>query len=468
MGEKKDLTRIEDLSEFLHEEDAGTNDKPDEGGSPPEESNEQINSEVEEGPDISFTATSIKSESADISPLDEENANDKEEMDAIEQEDSPEFSSEPEELNMEEEESDLSDASSMEEAAPLDSSLNEENPLDQPAEFGNEEPDAISETKQDESNETESESKVLSLKPVNEEQNNDFSNSLENQEQAEGEDPFINQESSLEQEVPSQENIEAQSHTQEDSTKSPPPIPKPSSPPREKLEEVKKFAESITFNKVETGSNPPFSIILKNIKTPEDAEDIRIILREHGLLDEKNKREIEQGLSHGNVLISQVSEYAAIYLAHRFRRFDVDISMGLSDDLHPSQNYDHDARGLISKENIKQNESETLDLTLNDTSKVILATTSVIEGHKILRHIDVITEHSIIKEEDLEAFEEKRTHELYQNLSEKLKLAAKKRKGNAVVGVNYQFTPLSEGAEHPARYKVTCSGNVVLVENEQN
>ena len=146
---------------------------------------------------------------------------------------------------------------------------------------------------------------------------------------------------------------------------------------------------------------------MKNIKYLEDVEDIRIILKEHGLLDQKNEKEIEQGLSHGSILISHISEYAAIYLAHRLRRFDVDVSMGPSEELHPTESYEHDARGLISKENMKQNQIESVDFTKADVSKIILATTPEVEGYKILRHIDVITEHSIIEEEELEAIERK-------------------------------------------------------------
>jgi len=61
-------------------------------------------------------------------------------------------------------------------------------------------------------------------------------------------------------------------------------------------------------------------------------------------------------------------------------------------------------------------------------------------------------------------------NEIYRQLAEKLKHIAFLRQGNAVVGINYQVTPLTnvlsdEGHAETAqaRYKITCTGNVVLI-----
>ena len=473
MGKKKDLTRIEDLSEFLHEKDTTTERKLDEqnlaDSTLPDTPINDLNEEEvslsdtlvgekgaslsdtavgEEGASLSDTAVDVSLEdsneqstevefTSEIKPGGEEllETFDESEMKSPEIEGTAvDFTQEEVDFNTE----DSPNIPSAQEESPSMDTLNE------PVEFNSEESEEAFSTK---------------AEPIEEVQK-EVPKSTEDLTQEDL--PAALQEVKTE----SSEKI-----PEDDGEESPPPLPRtarPSFSTKDQLGEIKKFAESITFHKVEMGSNPPFSVMLKNIKYLEDVEDIRIILREHGLLDQKNEKEIEQSLGHGSILISQISEYSAIYLAHRFRRFDVDINMGLSDELHPSESYDHDSRGLISKENIKQNHSESANLIKADTSKIILATTPEVEGYKILRHIDVITEHSIIEQEELEAIEGNRPHKLYQGLGEKLKIEAQKRQGNAVVGVNYQFTPLSETPDHPTRYKVTCSGNVVLMKNEHN
>ena len=477
MNDKKDLTRIEDLSEFLHEKDT------------------DIDRKLEEGK---------LAESTLVDPPLEENL---EEEQILDEEGTPDTNSVPEDSNENLPEMEFT-SETPQEGDTLETPLGDDNletplggdTLETPLGDGNTLP-GVEESHQEHT------THEGDTQPGLSQESTEFSTNVPDtqvdqvESTAQPEEPLESTLNEMEvaDEIKAEENlqkgdtlvdqepppvaVEPQKTQKEEPpeipiTKGddrPPPLPetpRPSVSPaakKDKLGDIKNFAESITFSKVERGSNPPFSIILKNIKYLEDVEDIRIILREHGLMDQKNENEIEQGLTHGSILISQISEYAAVFLAHRFRRFDVDIDMGPSEELHPSESYEHDARGLISKDNMKQNKVESVDLTKDETPSIILATSPEVEGYKILRHIDVITEHSIIEEQELEAIEENRPHELYQNLGERLKSQAMKMQGNAVIGVNYEFTPLIEESEgSPRRYKVTCSGNVVLIQNEQN
>jgi len=290
------------------------------------------------------------------------------------------------------------------------------------------------------------------------------------------------------------------------------------------FEDVRDFAQNITYGMVGIGGNPPFSIILTKLKYVEDTEDILGILNEHGLINDDNEEDITQSLTHGNLLISQINEYSAIYLAHKFRRFDCNITVGLSDELHPSKSYDHDQKGLVNKSNLYQNKSESfnLDKAPVDVNSIILATTPSLESFKIDQYIDIITEHTIIDEDDLERFHYQQEvqnsiaetapaaedgtsfdpieelkkfreqlgddieedelmaqyglglNEIYRQLAEKLKHKAYLMKGNAVVGINYQLTPLGNVAiqdqenadKSKTRYKITCTGNVVLLTDQ--
>lgn len=246
----------------------------------------------------------------------------------------------------------------------------------------------------------------------------------------------------------------------------------PESPtPRRKPEDfqdVKNFAQNISYGKVSVGGNPPYSVVLKGIRFQEDAQEILSILEEHGLMTPDTQDTIKQGIEHGAVLISQISEYSAIYLAHKLRRFDMEIMVGLSEELHQSKNYENEHRGLINKENIKQNHAEHLDLSENPIAldNIILATTPTLEGYRINRYIDILTEHALLEEADfLEANSRLEETQIYNELVGRLKNRAFKLKCNGILGVNFQFIPVTS-QNSQTRYKVICSGNAVMLSDQ--
>ncbi len=276
----------------------------------------------------------------------------------------------------------------------------------------------------------------------------------------------------------------------------------PKAQQRETFKDLNEFGNAISYGQVAAGGNPPFSIVLRKIRYLEDSERIIEILREHGLCDESNEADFQQGLNNGSMLISQLNEYSAIYLAHKFRRFDLEILVGLSDEVHPSKNYDMDYKGLVRKENLTQNKNETFSLEeqVIQVEAILLATTPTLENYRIDRYLGLVSAHIMIEEEefqrlqetdlknknaeevdpdellrelDQDQFESKTSsieiglEEIYQNLAESLKAKAFKMKGNAVVGINYQITPLinqKPSDQSPSiNYKISCTGNTVWV-----
>ena len=236
----------------------------------------------------------------------------------------------------------------------------------------------------------------------------------------------------------------------------------------EDFQDVKNFAQNISYGKVSVGGNPPYSVVLKGIRFQEDAQEILSILDEHGLMTPDTQETIKQGIEHGAVLISQISEYSAIYLAHKLRRFDMEILVGLSEELHQSKNYENEHRGLINKENLKQNHAEHLDLNENPIAldNIILATTPTLEGYRINRYIDILTEHALLEEADfLEANGRLEGTQVYNELVGRLKNRAFKLKCNGILGVNFQFIPVTAHSGQ-TRYKVICSGNAVMLSDQ--
>lgn len=250
------------------------------------------------------------------------------------------------------------------------------------------------------------------------------------------------------------------------------PTQMPSAPTRETFQDVRRFSENITYGNVALGGNPPFSIVLKKIKYHEDGEAITAILEEHGLINESNRQVMTMSIEHGTLLLSQLSEYAAIYLCHKLRRFNLEILMGLSEEIRPSKSYENEEKGLVTKSNLRQNKTSHHEFKENEIKQedIILSLDSRLDGMQIVRYIDIISSHKVVLESELRQNSEEEEDyqenivdlsqsEVFDQLKERLRARAFELKANAVVGITYQLTPLNEGMDR--EFKVTCTGNAV-------
>lgn len=276
----------------------------------------------------------------------------------------------------------------------------------------------------------------------------------------------------------------------------------PSAP--ERFEDVKTFAQNFSYGKVQGAGNPPFSIIVRHIKFKEDAEHIEDLLREFDLINDKNEADTRKALEYGSIIIPQISEYCAIVLAHKLRRFDLDIEVGLSDEIHPSKEAEGNPKGLLKKDSLKQNKTESFKLSEVDNSikDVIVSTSSSIPGHVVSHYIGIQTVFAIVDEAELEKlqFVQKSMREksalydyeaaeenglssekaftdyqnsftfLYDDLAQQLKQKAFTQKANALLGLNFQLSPLQFERSHKRvnAYQVTCSATLAVIIKEMN
>jgi uncharacterized protein YbjQ (UPF0145 family) len=270
----------------------------------------------------------------------------------------------------------------------------------------------------------------------------------------------------------------------------------------EKFEDVKAFAQNFSYGKVSMGGgNPPYTLIARQIKFQDDAESIMIILEELGLVDQNTQKDIQTMLEMGSLIIPQISEYTAIVLAHKLRRFDLDLEVGLSDEIHPSKSGETNPRGLLKKESLRQNRSETLKLKDLDISiqDIIVSTTPSIPGYFVESYLGVQTTFSIVEESELEKLQyvdsalrdesellEYHTDELssnkafkdyknsfillYEDLSMQLKQKAYAQKANALLGLSFQLSPMQFERSHKRvnAYQITCSATLAVVGRESN
>lgn len=420
--DKSDLTRLEDLSDFLHEEDPELEEKLSHGLEEEKEdltSNNEFDhfSDEKTQPDIDLSELSVEPEETEES----------EEPTSFTSED---ILSEPPPFTDEATSSQLFDS---EEDFQQHEEVNEPFTLEE-----DEEPEPIAWQEQEQ---------------------------VQEEEEAEGEDEIQHEVQHIEEPLMTEE---VEERIEEDPPTAP-PVTASQHAPRENFQEVRNFGNAISYGHVTTGGNPPFSIILSNIKYKEDAEDIMIILREHQLVNDSTLDIIEQGLKRGHVLISQISEYSAIYLAHRFRRFDLDLKIGLSHELHPSKSYDTLERGLVSKSNLRQNKDESSDFStsssMNSTQEVMIVTTKSIPQYDIKKYLDIVTASRIVPQDQLMDYDEEHftyrndLDHSYQEIAQTLKQKAQTLGANAVLGVQYQIVPLVEDGQKVCN--ITCTGNAV-------
>ncbi|MFP5490824.1 MAG: hypothetical protein ACLGG0_04945 [Bacteriovoracia bacterium] len=421
--QKKDLTRIEDLGEFLHELDETENyldlpALPDDEESPPDL--------LPELPSEDFA------------------------MDAP-----PELSDVPEEVPLEEE-------VVSEEALFSNDFSTEETPTETEAfELSAEEPQTEP-FELSPSNETEPEEQPIEFETVAEEQT-------------------VTEELEIQRPEPVQESLSSISlvHDFENFSKDVEPteeeekVEEPAEvfTPKEDFAETRRFAESAVINDASAECNPAYSVMAKNIRFLEDSEEILSLLKEAGFPDDM-RAQFQRQIERGTLLVPRVSEFTAVYLCHKLRRFRLELTMALSDLMHPPKKAQDIDRGLVSRKSLGQNSQHQFQFKgdADSARSIILSTLPHLDGHAVDRYLGVASEHTFLDSQIVENETAEAIHKSYDELALKLKGHALHNKANAILGINYQLTPMPTdmGSMGHYRYKLTCTGNLVWLHKLTN
>lgn len=233
----------------------------------------------------------------------------------------------------------------------------------------------------------------------------------------------------------------------------------------ENFQDLKKFAENSSFTGMGAEGNPSFSVLIKNVRFIEDVNDIVTMMKELSLISD-TEEQMKSRLMRGTLLVPRISEFAAILLAHKLRRFDVDIQVGLSDEIHPPKHLEAPEIGLASKSSLYQNQAHSFhfDDPKMDISQIIVAATPGLEGYQVVKYLGVASEHKMLDGHVVQDEDSEEIPQHYRELALRLKAHALKAHSNAVVGLNYQLTPLpSEYGATSSKYRLTCTGNLVWV-----
>jgi uncharacterized protein YbjQ (UPF0145 family) len=260
---------------------------------------------------------------------------------------------------------------------------------------------------------------------------------------------------------------------------------------KEDFEDLKTFVSEYTGLDSKSSANPPYSICLKNIIDPEVAVDILALLKEYQIVNASNEKDFIIGIKNKTLLIPKLSEFAAIFLAHKLRRFNIEIIVGLGHTIFNSSESLLSDKGTITKRQIKQNKKQAFKLPIGKTEslEMLSTTTTTLQGYTILKFLSVYTSTTMINQADYErlhfvqrqlenenidpddskAFKKFKNafEQIHKDLLNEVKNEALLDGANAIIGVSYQTNPTFGNNQN--LYQIVCSGTGALIaKNEEH
>lgn len=272
--------------------------------------------------------------------------------------------------------------------------------------------------------------------------------------------------------------------------------------------DVNQFGNNITPNEhLSQVANPPYSIAIENIQFEEDARELKKILENFEIISPANESDYVLAIKNGRVLVPQVSEYKAIMLGHALRKFNFSIQVGLSHQVFPQSNETEAFKGLISKKFAHQNlreEAKKRELTF-EIQDIQMTSLSDIPNFTIEQLHDVKTIMTVISKDELERLSfvesalrenifsnspdyetsfnqnylndvqenetlkayqsyQKSFEHLFDDMTNRLREDAYTQGHNAVIGINFQINPIiNEHDNQISSYTITCSATFATV-----
>lgn len=226
---------------------------------------------------------------------------------------------------------------------------------------------------------------------------------------------------------------------------------------RENFQELHQFAENISTATL-VPANPAYSVLIEKLVYKEDVEEILQILLDLKIIKETDVSVMKSCLDNGQLLIGQLSEYVAIHLTHKLRKYNLKISFGLSDEINPAKNGEQSRKPLIGRMQVQTDKKESFSTSSYQLiEQVYVSTTPFIEGHSILAHKGAIFTDRILTHEEVMSGKIEDSLS-YDELLFELKQKAVSKQCNALLSVQLQLTPLMSLDQHQ-HYKAILSAN---------
>ena len=246
------------------------------------------------------------------------------------------------------------------------------------------------------------------------------------------------------------------------------PSPEPTKP---NLDSVKSFGEKIIIGKPKIDANPPFSMLITN-KSKKFSDDLKkelqTILENEDLGIQFNDLVIQ--FETGKILLPQISEYAAVFIAQRIRDLVDNIELDLASEIFKSDSLADEPTEQIfnDAEMLEARTEEVHDIGAEPTKESDLFSTNLgeIAGFQVTRVLSIISHSEVISA----TIAENQHSQDFENLSDKLtKILIKKAfdlGAHGILGISYSLKPLESGMDKGSgvidrAYRVLATGTAV-------
>tara|TARA_X000000950_G_scaffold278261_1_gene368898 strand:- start:43 stop:1701 length:1659 start_codon:yes stop_codon:yes gene_type:complete len=205
---------------------------------------------------------------------------------------------------------------------------------------------------------------------------------------------------------------------------------------------INKFANYAIPKNTRLGGNPPFSVLLKNIKFKNEIKEVLNELETLRLLPQEKTNLFEISLKTGTLLVPQISEHLAISIANKFKHLNLDIEFGLAEEIFQKNTDVNRSRGLPSYYQVFKN--NLLNRNIPNYEHVLIVTSSDLSKYDVINNGNIIhiSDKLIIdEEEDFSNLKD----QLMENLSNHLKKKAYEARFNSVHSIKVKEEKLFEG-----------------------
>lgn len=229
--------------------------------------------------------------------------------------------------------------------------------------------------------------------------------------------------------------------------------------------------KELSYGTLGQGHGPPFSILIK-LKDKNYIQHILELLDKSGITNDENHDEYQTRLENGELLISQLSEYSAIYLAHRLKQFKAELQVGLSHLIHQSSSYNEEENaGIAGVTQLNANKQ----VFTNYLSDIVISTSEspiefdhenlgLIQASRLLSEYQMQKVPALQNQDNLEKSNEYLEYkEIFEELIAEIKHQAKLKGANLVANANFQVTPILSEADESGdqKYHLFFQGSLI-------
>jgi hypothetical protein len=164
----------------------------------------------------------------------------------------------------------------------------------------------------------------------------------------------------------------------------------PTQTKKEFIQDIQHFMNQYDIGVIKREGNPPFTLLIEEVKTTNQKNEIKKILRDYKIVPEQEFAEYEKQLDYECLLLTHLSEYSAIFLAEKIRKLKVRLKVGLSGNIRESEHYERDDFGTIGPKQLDQNRESSKNFKEVDLKEWVLISNHMsVPDYEIVEYLGI-------------------------------------------------------------------------------